>query len=189
MAALAVWLCAVLSAGAAARAQSAHPTVRGPYSGTVVSLADGAPISGAAVVLLWNHLDGPAPSLRLAGALETFTDQRGRFRFDTEDIERFLPSDDRPPTIVVFRPTFTAFPAYSPETRFGAPAAPFATPGAVVRLRPVTDDEDRSEALNTFVGTLSAAQAFPGSELPRAFDMIRRELTELGVVLPERPRP
>ncbi len=60
-----------------------------------------------------------------------------------------------------------------------------------MRLVPVTDYEDRSEALNTFVAMLSAAQAFPPEpELPETADVIRFELTTLGArpVAPVPPR-
>ena len=49
----------------------------------------------------------------------------------------------------------------------------------------VSDPEDRSEAFNTFVAMLSAAQLFPGTHLPDTAELLRFELQSLGV----RPLP
>jgi hypothetical protein len=66
------------------------------------------------------------------------------------------------------------------------PAGRFTGPGAEVRLAPVTTRDDRTEAFNTFIGMLSAAQLFPPTALPETSELIRYELQRLGVK-PSRP--
>ena len=61
------------------------------------------------------------------------------------------------------------------------PAGRFTSPGAEVRLTPVTTYDDRTGAFNTFIGMLSAAQLFPPTELPETSELIRYELQTLGV--------
>jgi hypothetical protein len=51
----------------------------------------------------------------------------------------------------------------------------------------LTDYDDRSEAFNTFVAMLSAAQLFPPVQLPDTAELLRFELQTLGA--PPLPDP
>lgn len=164
----------------------------GPYRGTVVHDQTGQPVPDAVVVMLWQRGDDQIPGLmRLAGVKETVTDAKGQFLLDVAAVEQRLPRGTFSPRVLIFRPGYAPFPRTPERTPPGAPAIPFSGAGAVVRLVPVTDYEDRSEALNMFVAMLSAAQAFPPEpELPETADVIRFELTTLGArpVAPVPPR-
>ena len=58
-----------------------------------------------------------------------------------------------------------------------------------MKLTPVTDHEDRAEALNVFIAMLNASHLLPSPDLPETFDMIRSELESLGVRLPKPVTP
>jgi hypothetical protein len=179
-------LVVAMCGGATVEGQERFLVPGGPYRGTVVDDRTDRPVPDAAVVMLWQRGDDQIPGLRrLAGATEAFTDAKGQFTLDVVALEGRLPHGTFAPRLVIFRPGYAPFPRTPERTPPGAPASPFAEPGAVVRLVPVADHEDRSEALNTFVAMLSAAHAFPGPELPDTSELIRFELTSLGV----RPLP
>jgi len=67
----------------------------------------------------------------------------------------------------------------------GVSAGRFSVPDATATMTAVSDPEDRSEAFNTFVAMLSAANLFPGAQLPDTAELLRFELQSLGV----RPLP
>lgn len=162
----------------------------GPYRGTVLDERTGGPVPEAVVVILWQRLDDQIQGLRrLAAAAETFTDARGEFALDVLAVEQRLASRSLAPRIVIFRPGYAPVPR-TPQLRPpGVPASGFGGAGAVVRLARVADYEERSEALNTFVAMLSAAQLFPGPEVPQTSALIRFELESLGVKPPTPMRP
>jgi hypothetical protein len=169
-----------------AQGQERLPVPGGAYRGTVVDDRTSQPVPDAVVVMLWQREDDQIPGMmRLAAAAEAFTDAKGQFLLDVVALEPHLPRGTFAPRVLIFRPGYGPFPRTPQRTPPGAPASEFSAAGAVVRLVPVTDYEDRSEALNTFVAMLSAAHAFPGPELRKTSELIRFELATLGV----RPPP
>jgi hypothetical protein len=167
--------------GAAQDDDTALRPSAGPYRGVVVDDTTGRPLPSAAVIILWQRLDGQIQGLRrLAGAREVFTNEHGEFVHDVVDVEGRLPPRTFAPRIVVFRPGYAPLPGRPQLFPPGVAAARFAEAGASARLTPVTDYEDRAEAFNTFVAMLSAAQLFPPTELPETWDLIRFELESLG---------
>jgi len=158
-----------------------------PYRGTVVDERTGRPLASVAVVILWQRLDDQIQGLRrLAAAREAFTNENGEFTHDVTALERTLPPRTFAPRIVMFRPGYAPLPDTPRIAPPGVAAGPFAIPGTEVRLAPVTAYDDRTEAFNTFIGMLSAAQLFPPTELPETSELIREELQSLGVK-PVRP--
>lgn len=101
-------------------------------------------------------------------------------------VEGRLPPRTFAARVIIFRPGYAPLPGRPQIIPPGVAAAPFAGPGAVVRLTPVADYEDRAEAFNTFMAMLSAAQLFPSTELPETSELIRFELETLGA-RPMRP--
>jgi hypothetical protein len=162
----------------------------GPYRGTVLDGQTGRPLASAAVVILWQRLDEQIEGLRrLSAAREAFTDENGEFVHDVAALERRLPPRTLAPRILIYRPGYEALPSTPQLFPPGAPASRFAAPGGLVRLAPVGDDEDRAEALNTFVGMLNAAQLFLSPDLPETGNLIRSELQALGAPRPRGARP
>jgi hypothetical protein len=153
----------------------------GPYRGLVVDDRTDLPLASAAVIILWQRPDDQIQGLRrLSGAREAFTDENGAFVHDVRSLEEHLAPTSFAPRIVIFRPGYAPLP--SPQQLFppGVAAGRFAEAGAVVRLVPVTDHEDRAEAFNAFITMLSAAQLFPAPTLPETSELIRYELESLG---------
>ena len=160
-----------------------------PYRGTVVDGKTGQPLASVAVIILWQRLDDQIQGLRrLVAAREVFTNEKGEFVHEVTGLERKFPARTFAPRIVMFRPGYTPWPDTPQLFPSGVPAGRFADPGTEVRLDPVSGYEDRSEAFNTFIGMLSAAQLFPPTELPETSELIRYELHSLGVK-PVRPAP
>lgn len=160
-----------------------------PYRGTVVDEKTGQPLASVAVIILWQRLDDQIQGLRrLAAAREVFTNEKGEFAHEVAALERQLPPRTFAPRIVMFRPGYVPLPDTPQLFPPGVPAGRFAGPGAEVRLAPVTAYDERTEAFNTFIGMLSAAQLFPPSELPETSELVRYELQSLGVK-PARPAP
>jgi hypothetical protein len=158
-----------------------------PYRGTVVDEKTGQPLASVAVIILWQRLDDQIQGLRrLAAAREAFTNEQGAFTHDVAALERRLPPRTLAPRIVMFRPGYAPLPDALRLFPPGVPAGRFTGPGAEVRLAPATTRDDRTEAFNTFIGMLSAAQLFPPTELPETSELIRYELQSLGVK-PSRP--
>jgi len=153
----------------------------------VVDGKTGQPIPSVAVVILWQRFDDQIQGLRrLVAAREVFTNELGEFTHAVAAVERQLPARTLAPRIVMFRPGYAPLPDTPQLFPPGVAAGRFAGAGAEVRLDPVSAYEDRSEAFNTFVGMLSAAQLFPPTELPETSELIRYELQSLGVK-PVRP--
>jgi hypothetical protein len=161
----------------------------GPYRGLVVDDRTGRPLPAAAVIILWQRPDDETQGLRrLSGAREAFTDEKGEFVHDVGSVEPRLAPKTFAPRILIFRPGYAPFPREPQLFPPGVAAGPFAEGGAVVRLTPVVDVEDRAEAFNTFITMLSAAQLLPATELPETSELIRFELESLGA-RPMRPAP
>jgi hypothetical protein len=182
-------LLALLAGGPGVRADEDTPlrVATTPYRGTVVDGKTGQPIPSVAVVILWQRFDDQIQGLRrLVAAREVFTNELGEFTHAVAAVERQLPARTLAPRIVMFRPGYTPLPDTPQLFPPGVAAGRFAGAGAEVRLDPVSAYEDRSEAFNTFVGMLSAAQLFPPTELPETSELIRYELQSLGVK-PVRP--
>jgi len=153
----------------------------GSYRGRVVDAQTRQPIPDAVVVILWQRLDDQVEGVRrLVTAQETFTDSKGEFIHDVRAVEAKLPARTLAPRILMFRPGYTPVPDRPQVRPPGAPAARFAGPGATVTMTAVADYEDRSEAFNTFIAMLSAAQLFPGTQLPDTAELLRFELQSLG---------
>jgi hypothetical protein len=154
----------------------------GLYRGTVVDDSTGRPLPGVVVVILWQRLDDEIKGLRrLSGAREAFTDEHGEFVHDVGRVEARLRPGTFAPRIVMFRPGYAPLPSQVRRSPPGVAAEPFTQPGAVVRLTPVGDYEDRVEAFNTFIAMLNTAHLFPATELPRTEELIRSELETFGV--------
>jgi len=150
-----------------------------PYRGTVVDEQTGRPLPLVAVIILWQRLDEEIQGLRrLVAACETFTDEKGEFVHDVAAVERRLSTHTFAPRIIIFRPGYVPLPDTPQLSPPGVAAARFAA-GAEVRLAPTADREDRTEAFNTFIGMLSAAQLFPPTGLPETAALIRDELESL----------
>jgi hypothetical protein len=182
-------LLALLAGGPGVRADEDTPlrVATTPYRGTVVDGKTGQPIPSVAVVILWQRFDDQIQGLRrLVAAREVFTNELGEFTHAVAAVERQLPARTLAPRIVMFRPGYAPLPDTPQLFPPGVAAGRFAGAGAEVRLEPVSAYEDRSEAFNTFVGMLSAAQLFPPTELPETSELIRYELQSLGVK-PVRP--
>jgi hypothetical protein len=182
-------LLALLAGGPGVRADEDTPlrVATTPYRGTVVDGKTGQPIPSVAVVILWQRFDDQIQGLRrLVAAREVFTNELGEFTHAVAAVERQLPARTLAPRIVMFRPGYAPLPDTPQLFPPGVAAGRFAGAGAEVRLDPVSAYEDRSEAFNTFVGMLSAAQLFPPTELPETSELIRYELQSLGVK-PVRP--
>jgi hypothetical protein len=177
-------LLALLAGGLGVRADDDTPlrVATTPYRGTVVDGKTGQPIPSVAVVILWQRFDDQIQGLRrLVAAREVFTNELGEFTHEVAAVERQLPARTLAPRIVMFRPGYAPLPDTPQLFPPGVAAGRFAATGAEVRLDPVSAYEDRSEAFNTFVGMLSAAQLFPPTELPETSELIRYELQSLGV--------
>ena len=153
----------------------------GPYRGRVLDAQTGRPIPDAVVVILWQRLeDDIAGVRRLVTALETFTDSNGEFVHDVRTVEAKLPPRTLAPRVVMFRPGYTPVPDQPRVRPPGLAAARFAAPSATATMTALTDHDDRSEAFNTFVAILSAAQLFPPVQLPDTAELLRFELQTLG---------
>jgi hypothetical protein len=153
----------------------------GLYRGTVVDDLTGRPLPAVAVIILWQRLDEQIKGLRrLSGAHETFTDEHGEFVHDVGRIEARLRPGTFAPRIVIFRPGYAPLPSQRQLFPPGAAAEPFTQAGAVVRLTPVGDYEERVEAFNTFVAMLNAAHLFPATGLPETGQLIQAELENLA---------
>jgi hypothetical protein len=158
----------------------------GPYRGRVVDAQTGRPIPDAVVVILWQRLDDQIDGVRrLVAAQETFTDSSGEFVHEVQSVEAKLPPRTLAPRLLIFRPGYTPVPDRPQVRPPGVSAARFSVPDATATMTAVSDPEDRSEAFNTFVAMLSAAQLFPGTQLPDTTELLRFELQSLGV----RPLP
>jgi hypothetical protein len=182
-------LLALLAGGPRVRADEDAPlrVAMTPYRGTVVDGKTGQPIPSVAVVILWQRFDDQIQGLRrLVAAREVFTNELGEFTHEVTAVERQLPARTLAPRIVMFRPGYAPLPDTPQLFPPGVAAGRFAGAGTEVRLDPVSAYEDRSEAFNTFIGMLSAAQLFPPTELPDTSELIRYELQSLGVK-PVRP--
>ena len=126
---------------------------------------------------------------RLVTAQETFTNSNGEFVHDVRAVEAKLPPHTFAPRVLMFRPGYTPVPDRPQVRPPGLAAARFAAPGATATMTAVTDLDDRSEAFNTFVAMLSAAQLFPATQLPDTAELLRFELQTLGArPLPEPSR-
>jgi len=174
-------------------AQDEDPPMKAPagsYRGRVVDARTGQPIPDVVVVILWQRLDDQIEGVRrLVTAQETFTDAKGEFLHDVHAVEAKLPARTLAPRILMFRPGYTPVPDQPQVRPPGAPAARYAGPGATATMTAVADHEDRSEAFNTFVAMLSAAQLFPATQLPDTAELLRFELQTLGArSLPEPSR-
>ena len=147
----------------------------------------GQPIPDAVVVILWQRLDDEIAGLRrLVTALETFTNSDGEFVHDVRAVEAKLPPRTLAPRLLMFRPGYTPVPDRPQVRPPGVAAARFAAPAATATMTAVSDLDDRSEAFNTFVAMLSAAQLFPATQLPDTAELLRFELQTLGArSLPE----
>ena len=163
----------------------------GPYRGRVVDAQTGRPIPDAVVVILWQRLDDQIDGVRrLVTAQETFTDSKGEFVHEVRLVEAKLPPRTLAPRLMIFRPGYTPIPDRPQVHPPGVSAARFSVPDATATMTAVSDPEDRSEAFNTFVAMLSAAQLFPGTQLPDTAELLRFELQSMGVrsPLPVPPR-
>jgi hypothetical protein len=163
----------------------------GAYRGRVLDAQSGRPIPDAVVVILWQRLDDEIAGLRrLVTALETFTNSDGEFVHDVRAVEAKLPPRTLAPRVLMFRPGYTPVPDRPQVRPPGLAAARFAAPNATATMTAITDLEDRSEAFNTFVAMLSAAQLFPATpQLPETAELLRFELQTLGArPLPEPAR-
>jgi hypothetical protein len=162
----------------------------GPYRGTVLDASTGRPLPSAAVVILWQRVDEQNLGLRrLVSAREVFTDERGEFVHDVAAVESRLPPSTLAPRLLIYRPGYAPLPSRPQLFPPGVAAESFAGDGQSVQLTPVTDYEDRAEALNVFAAMLNAAHLLPSPELPETFEMIRSELESLGARLPKPAAP
>jgi hypothetical protein len=153
----------------------------GSYRGRVLDARTGQPIPDAVVVIFWQRLDDEIAGLRrLVTALETSTDSNGEFVHDVRAVEAALPPRALAPRVVMFRPGYTPLPGQPQVRPPGLAARRFATPHATATMTAVTDFDDRSEAFNTFVAMLSAAQLFPPVQLPDTAELLRFERETLG---------
>jgi hypothetical protein len=158
----------------------------GSYRGRVVDARTGQPIPDAVVVILWQRFDDQVEGVRrLVTAQETFTDSKGEFVHDVHAVEAKLPARTLAPRMLMFRPGYTPVPDQPQVRPPGMPAARYAGLGATATMTAVADHEDRSEAFNTFVAMLSAAQLLPGTQLPDTAELLRFELQSLGVRAPQ----
>jgi len=179
-------LAASVSSAAAQDEDTLLTASTGPYRGRVIEAQTGRPIPDAVVVILWQRLDDQIDSVRrLVTARETFTDSKGEFVHDVRAVEAALPPRTLVPRLLMFRPGYTPVPDRPQVHPPGLSAARFAGPDATATMTEVSDFEDRSEAFNTFAAMLSAAQLFPGTQLPDTAELLRFELQSLGV----RPPP
>ena len=183
----------VLAASGPVRAQDEDTLLKapaGPYRGRVLDAQTGQPIPDAVVVILWQRLDDEIAGLRrLVTALETVTNSNGEFVHDVSAVEEKLPPRTLAPRVLMFRSGYTPVPDRPRVRPPGLAAARFAEPDATATMTAITDLEDRSEAFNTFVAMLSAAQLFPATQLPGTTELLRFELQTLGArPLPEPSR-
>jgi hypothetical protein len=163
----------------------------GLYRGRVVDAQTGRPIPEAVVVILWQRLDDQIDGVRrLVTAHETFTDSKGEFVHEVHLVEAKLPPRTLAPRLMIFRPGYTPVPDRPQVRPPGVSAARFSVPDATATMTAVSDPEDRSDAFNTFVAMLSAAQLFPGTLLPDTAELLRFELQSLSVrpIPPVAPR-
>lgn len=158
--------------------------------GIVLDANTGRPLPSAAVIILWQRIDEEIQGLRrLVGAREVFTDERGEFVHDVAAVESRVPASTLAPRLLIFRPGYAPMPSRPQLFPPGVAAGSFLGAGRSVQLTPVTDYEDRAEALNVFVAMLNAAHLLPSPELPQTFEMIRSELESLGARLPKPATP
>ena len=162
----------------------------GPYRGRVLDARTGRPIPDAVVVIFWQRLDDDIAGVRrLVTARETFTDSNGEFVHDVRAVEAKLLPRTLAPRVVMFRPGYTPVPDQPQVRPPGLAATRFAAPSATATMTALTDYDDRSEAFNTFVAMLSAAQLFPPVQLPDTAELLRFELQSLGTrALPDPSR-
>lgn len=179
----------VLGLCAEGRAQDEDALLKapaGPYRGRVLDARTDRPIADAVVVIFWQRLDDDIAGVRRpVTARETFTDSNGEFVHDVRAVEAKLPPRTLAPRVVMFRPGYTPVPDQPRVRPPGLAAARFAAPSSTATMTALTDYDDRSEAFNTFVAMLSAAQLFPPVQLPDTAELLRFELQTLGA----RPLP
>ena len=181
MAALALVVLAVVGTAPAQEEDAPLKVPGGPYRGRVLDAQTGKPIPDAVVVILWQRLDDEIAGVRrLVAAHETFTNSNGEFVHDVRAVEAKLPPQTLAPRVLMFRPGYTPVPDRSQVRPPGVAAMRFAAPEATATMTAVTDVDDRSEAFNTFVAMLSAAQLFPATRLPDTAELLRFELQTLG---------
>jgi hypothetical protein len=162
----------------------------GPYRGVVLDEQTGRPLPSAAVIILWQRLDDQTQGLRrLVSAREAFTNEHGEFVHDVAAVESRVPPGTFAPRLLIFRPGYAPLPSQPQLFPPGVAASRFADAGAAAKLTPITDHEDRAEALNVFIAMLNASHLLPSPDLPETFDMIRSELESLGARLPKPVTP
>lgn len=150
----------------------------GPYVGAVVDAKTRRPVPDAVVVILWHRPGekrgwGPV----FVDIAETLTDGAGRFVLDVAALERRLAPSVLEPRVVIYKPGYLPYPIMGGDRR-GAPARGFKGTGAEVVLTPVSDLEERSEALNEFFYLLK--RDGPGVEKPPiAWAIQRSEIQDL----------
>lgn len=179
--AILVALVALLGQAAPARLEPPYlERPEGPYRGRVVDSITGEPIEGAGVLVYWQNEDPRYEGQEdLLAARETLTDARGEFLVDASAVERDLPPRTFPPRILIYKPGYATYPrAFSRPP--GAPARLFAGASREVLLGALRDDEDRAEAANNVIATISAIRA-NARQLPAFVELLRQALEQAGV--------
>jgi len=126
--------------------------VRGPFEGRIVDAADGTPVAGAHVVVVWTHLmnffEG---GRREVDARETVTDADGRWRIP----ERPTPIWEG--GIAGVRRRFYVFaPGYDVQDPAGTPRDQFAPrESTVTTMRRLTTREGRCQGLSLLMPSIS----------------------------------
>lgn len=162
-------LLAVLSTGC-----QNGPDVRGPFEGQIVDAADGKPIEGAVVVVVWTHLMNYFEGgRREVDAREAVTDAQGRWQIP----ERPTPLWEG--GIAGVRRRFYVFaPGYDIEDPAGTPRDQYADrESTITTMRRLSTRDQRCKALPFVASTMSLAAA---ERSPRFRGAVTRERTTLG---------
>lgn len=149
------------------------PDVRGPFEGQIVDAADGKPIEGAVVVVVWTHLMNYFEGgRREVDAREAMTDAQGRWHIP----ERPTPLWEG--GIAGVRRRFYVFaPGYEVQDPAGTPRDQYAPrESAITTMRGLTTREERCRSLPFVASSMSAVAA---GKSPRFREAIARERTAL----------
>lgn len=149
------------------------PDVRGPFEGQIVDAADGTPIEGAVVVVVWTHLMNYFEGgRREVDARETVTDAEGRWRIP----ERRTPFWEG--GIAGVRRRFYVFaPEYDVVDPGGTPRDQYAQRESVITtMRRAATKEERCKTLTYVAVQMSADTA---ARAPSFTALMARERAEL----------
>ena len=150
----------------------------GAYRGRVVELLTERPLEGAVVVFVWFWTPEQEEAWQGWAYRETLTDATGAFEIEASAIEAEMPAPARMPRLLVYKPGYATLPRERGE-RFGVPGSRLAAEGGIVALRPLTDLQERIDAFNLLMLSLSRLKGPRGAAREDIGRLLREEEAEL----------